>query len=68
MVILSNWISEDLLQVHIVYCTYFVHMVKYVDIVVQKFFSEIPYMTPSNLSHKILIITSILCKPFSALN
>lgn len=30
------------------------------------FFSEIPSITPSNSSHKILII-SILCKPFSAL-
>lgn len=37
MFILSNWISEDLLQVHIVYCTYFVDVAKYVYIMVQNF-------------------------------
>lgn len=48
MVILTNWISEDLFLVHIGHCIYFVDLVKYVYIVVQNFFSEVPYITPSN--------------------
>lgn len=68
MFILRNWISKDLLQVHIVYGTYFVDVVKYVYIMVQIFFSEIPYISPSISSHQILIIISMLCDPFSALN